>query len=106
MLRLMTQAWVLTDLSGAIKSAKRELENTLTSVSENTATVKASRRHAAGVLLFREHRDCKVHKVLKFLLVVNCWCFIHGLLNTPYGLGKRKRLKKPNLVICFRVLLC
>ncbi len=79
MLRLMTQAWVLTDLSGAIKSAKRELENTFTSVSENTATAKASHHHAAGVLLFGESRDRRVHKVLKFLLVVHCWCFIHGL---------------------------
>lgn len=85
MLRLMTQAWVLTDLSGAIKSAKRELENTFTSVFENTVSAKASHRHAAAVLLFGEHRDCRVHKVLKFLLVVDCWCFIHGLSNYPYG---------------------
>lgn len=81
----MTQARVLTDLSGAIKSAKRELENTFTSVSENTASARTSHGHTDAVLLFGERHDRRVHKVLKFLLVLGCWYFIHALWNHPCG---------------------
>lgn len=49
MLRLMTQAGFLTDLSGTIKSARRELESSFTSVSENTLAAKAAQYRAPAL---------------------------------------------------------
>lgn len=79
MLRLMTQAGFLTDLSGTIKSVRRELESTFTSVSENTLPAKAAQYWAGAMPLFRELHDCRLHKVLEFLMVVECLVFIQVL---------------------------
>lgn len=63
MLRLMTQAGFLTDLSGTIKSVRRELESTFTSVLENTLPAKAAQYRAGTMSLFGELHDCRLHKV-------------------------------------------
>lgn len=86
MLRLMTQAGFLTDLSGTIKSVRRELESTFTSVSENTLLAKAAQYRADAMSLFRELHDCRLHKVLEVLAVVDCLVFIQVLWKYPYSL--------------------
>lgn len=86
MLSLMTQTGFLTDLSGTIKSARRELESTFTSVSENTLPAKAAQYRADTMSLFREHHDRRLHKVLEFLVVVDCLVFIQVLWKYLYSL--------------------
>lgn len=86
MLRLMTQAGFLTDLSGTIKSARRELESTFTSVSENTLPAKTAQYRAGAMSLFRELHDRRLHKVLEFLVVVDCLVFIQVLWKYQYSL--------------------
>lgn len=86
MLHLMTQAGFLTDLSGTIKSGKRELESTFTSVSENTLSAKAAQYRAVAVSVFGELHDCRLHKVLEFLVVVDCLLFIQVLWKYRYSL--------------------
>lgn len=79
MLHLMTQAGFLTDLSGTIKSGKRELESTFTSA-------KAAQYRAVAVSVFGELHDCRLHKVLEFLVVVDCLVFIQVLWKYRYSL--------------------
>lgn len=89
----MTQAGFLTDLSGTIKSARRELESTFTSVSENTLPAKAAQYRPDAMSLFRELHDLRLHKVLEFLVVVDCLVFIQGFMEISVQFVDFKKLK-------------